>query len=229
LRCLECPSATAIDHGTAGRSAQIQFERRKADREARVKARLGNFVGGAVLALTYEPQSTRAWASGAIGERGLAEALGHVDGLQVLNDRSVPGTRGNIDHIVVAPAGIFVVDAKHYKGEIRIRDLGGLFKTDDRLYVGSHDCSHLAANMEWQVTAVQYALSASGIDPAPPVTPVLCFVDGEWPLFGGPESYKGVRLEGKRSIKKLVSKGELLDSAAIDRIARALAASLPAK
>jgi len=182
-----------------------------------------------VLAITDEPPSTRAWASGAVGERGLAEALGQVKGLQVLHDRSVPGTRGNIDHIIVSAAGIFVVDAKHYHGLIRIRDRGGLFKTDNRLYVGSHDCSELADNMGWQVAAVQTAISVAGIDPSPPVTPVLCFVDGEWPLFGGPDSYKGVRLEGKRSIKKLVSATGHLDPGDVDRVARVLATGLPAK
>jgi len=111
VRCLECPTqvqpmeAAAPDAGVAGRSAQGEFERRRDARAARVKGRLGNFVGGVVLGLSDEPQSTRAWASGAVGERGLAEALGHIEGLQVLHDRSVPGTRGNIDHIVVAAAG----------------------------------------------------------------------------------------------------------------------------
>lgn len=235
VRCLDCPAQsqpaepTALDMGVAGGSAQSEFDRRRDARAARVKGRLGNFVGGVVLGLSDEPQSTRAWASGAVGERGLAHALGHIEGLQVLHDRSVPGTRGNIDHIVVAAAGVFVVDAKHYRGLIRIRDRGGIFKTDNRLYVGSHDCSELADNMGWQVTAVQAALSAAGIDPAPTVTPVLCFVDGEWPLFGGPDSYKGVRLEGKRSIKKLVSATGSLDPANIERLVGVLAKALPAK
>jgi hypothetical protein len=218
----------AIDSGVAGGSAQTEFERRRDARAARVKRRLGNFLGDAVLALSNEPQSTQAWSSGAAGERRLAEALDGVKGLHVLNDRKVPGTRGNIDHIVVSTAGVFVVDAKHYKGLIRIRDRGGFLKTDNRLYVGSRDCSHLA-DMGWQVDAVRNALSAAGIDPAPPVIAVLCFVDGDWPILFPPNQYRGVRLEGKRSIKKLVSGAPLLDPAIIDRVVRVLATSLPAK
>lgn len=42
----------------------------------------------------------------------------------MLHDRRVPDTRGNIDHIIVAPAGVFVVDAKNHKGKIGIRDRG---------------------------------------------------------------------------------------------------------
>ena len=120
IHCVSCPTAAdpepqAIDAGVAGRSARQEHDRRATKRETAVKERWGNRIGGAVLALTDEPQSTRAWAVGARGEEKLAEAL---DGFSVLHDRRVPGTRGNIDHIVVAPAGVFVVDAKRYEGRI---------------------------------------------------------------------------------------------------------------
>ena len=208
VRCIECKTGDGlrnIDSGSAGASAHREYERRRATREARVKARLGNVLGGVALALAGEPQSTRAWERGSIGEQKLADALAGLPGLTVLHDRRVRGTSGNIDHIVISPAGVFVVDAKRYEGLIRIRDRGGFFSRDDRLYVGSRDCSKLADNMGWQVSAVRNALMVADIDSSSvPVTPVLCFVDGEWPLIRPPESYKGVRLEGKRSIKQLV-------------------------
>jgi hypothetical protein len=83
--------------------------------------------------------------------------------------------------------------------------------------------------MSWQVEAVQAALEAAGIDPMPPVAPVLCFVDGRWPLFRPPEEYAGVRLESERSIRDLFMAAEVLDSIGIDRVARALARGLPPK
>jgi hypothetical protein len=61
------------------------------------------------------------------------------------------------------------------------------------------------------------------------VTPVLCFVDGEWPLISPPEVYKSVRLEGKRSIKKLVTKSNALSADKIAQVARILATALPPK
>jgi Nuclease-related domain len=232
VRCTACPEEvsepTPIQMGTAGSSARQEYERRHAARQARVRGRLGNFLGGVVLAVTDDPQSTRAWARGAVGEEKLAEALAGVQGLRVLQDRRVTGTRGNIDHIVVAPAGVFVVDAKRYKGLIRIRDVGGWFKTDLRLYVGSRDCSKLAENMGWQADAVQRVLDATSLG-IPPVTPVICFVDGEWPLISPPESYKGVRLEGKRSMKTLVTKSNALSANDIERRARVLATAFPPK
>jgi hypothetical protein len=233
VQCLECPTAggsadqLAVDAGIAGGSAQREYERRKAARAARVKGRFGNLLGGIALAVIEDPQSTRAWKTGALGEQKLAEALRGVPNLKALHDRRVPRTRGNIDHILIAPAGVFVVDAKNYSGMIRIRNKGGLFKADDRLYVGSRDCSHLADNMGWQVEVVRSVLESAALG-AVPVTPVLCFVDGEWPLFSPPESYAGVRLEGKRSIKNLITRAEVLDTDGIDTVYRSLGTALPA-
>ncbi len=233
IRCVDCPPnrlpdlEPALDTGTAGASSHREYERRRAVRGARVKARLGNFVGGVALALTGEVQSTAAWERGSTGERKLAAALSSVHGLQVLNDRRVPGTKGNIDHILIAPAGIFVVDAKRYEGLIRIRDRGSLLKREDRLYVGRRDCSKLAENMGWQVAAVKAVLEQTGGEfAALPVHPVLCFVDGEWPLLAAPTSFKGVRLEGPRSIKSLVTGGNVLSPIQIEILSRILAVGL---
>jgi hypothetical protein len=68
VRCVACPDepaateAAPIDGGTAGASAQREHDRRVAKREAATKERFGNRLGGIVLALSDEPQSTRAWA-----------------------------------------------------------------------------------------------------------------------------------------------------------------------
>lgn len=233
VRCVECEPTVGpapIDAGSAGGSAHREYERRRLAREARVKSQLGNLIGGVALALAGEPQSTRAWERGSIGEQKLAEALDGLDNVVLLNDRRVSGTRANIDHIVISAAGVFVVDSKRYAGLIEIRARGGLLSRDYRLYVGRRDCSELATNMAWQLSAVKAAIAAAG----PPlsgvqVTPVLCFIDGEWPLLMPPESYKGVRLEGKKSIKKLVSGAQVLNRDQIDQISRVLAISFPAK
>jgi len=146
-----------------------------------------------------------------------------------LHDRRIPHTRGNIDHILVAPAGVFVVDAKLYRGLIKVRDVGGLFKSDKRLFVGSRDCSHLATNMGWQVEAVVHGIATAGLEPLPPVIPVLGFVDGEWPLLWPPEEFQGVRLKGKNSIKKLVTASDILDASAVARAHHVLGIAFPAK
>jgi hypothetical protein len=235
IRCIECPTEQpradpAIEAGVAGRSARAEFERRAAKRDAAITERWGTgFKANVVRALTDEPPSTRAWAVGAAGEEKLAAELATVPGLRILNDRRVPGTRGNIDHIVIAPAGVFVVDAKNHGGMVEIRDRGWLLRPDFRLTVGRRDCSALADKMRWQVDAVVTALRTAAIDPQPPVTPVLCFVEADWPLFIAPDEFLGVRLESPRSIKRLLTRTAALDDAALERIAAALSAALPPK
>ena len=239
IRCIECPTATEspaeaplpqseIDTGTAGASARREFERRRSNREQRIRQRFGQRFGGALLAVTSDPQSTRAWARGAEGEERLAEVLADIGAIVALHDRRVPATRGNIDHLVIAPAGVFVIDAKRYEGEVRIRDRGSFFRSDERLYVGRRDCSRLADGLGWQVEAVHTALAASQDHAGVPVTAVLCFVGSDWPLLFPPSEFRGVRLESPRSLPRL-----LVAAAAtpidVDRVARGLAAEFPPK
>ena len=105
---------------------------------------------------------------------------------------------------------LLVVDAKNNQGRIEIRDRGSFFRTDFRLTVAGRDCSAMADKMGWQVDAVRSAFEAQGLDPMPPITPVLCFLNVEWPLLGAPESFRGVRSESRRSIKRLMTKSDLL-------------------
>jgi hypothetical protein len=180
-----------------------------------------------VLAVTDDPQSTRAWATGARGEERLAHEFDGIEGLNVLNDRRVPGTRGNIDHSVIAPAGVFVVDAKHYEGRIEIRNKGWLLRPEYRLYVGRRDCSHLAEGLGWQAEAVKTALVGAGIDPLPPITSVLCFIDGDWPFFGAPDEFAGVRLVAPKSLRKVATATAALEPKEISRLTAVLGARLP--
>jgi hypothetical protein len=198
-------------------------------RDAAIKANHSPLVGRLVQALTPEPQSTRAWEIGSRGEEKLAATILALPGVNVLNDRRVPGSSANIDHIVIAPAGIFVVDAKLHKGLIRVRNRGSIFRAERRLYIGSRDRSELAWKMGRQLDVVIAALDADGVDPLPPMKPVLCFVDGSWPLLFPPDEFDGVRLESERSIKRLFMESQDLDASAVDRLTRILAAALPSK
>src|SRR5205085_1810838 len=101
----------------AQRRRSTSGARRDANRGVRdAHPRIGSFI----LAVTSEPQSTRAWASGAAGERRVAERLAVLAGEDVLllHDRRIPGTRANIDHLAVGPAGVYVIDAKRYRDAV---------------------------------------------------------------------------------------------------------------
>ena len=227
MRCIECPATGTIETGVAGASARARYERLSDRRDAAITDRWGTGLAARLVrTFSEEPQSTRAWAIGAAGEEALAASLAEVPGLIVLNDRRVPGTRGNIDHIVVAPAGIFVVDAKANQGIVTIRDRGWLLKHDYRLTVNRRDCSAMADHMAWQMDAVLAALEEAD---RPPVTPVLCFTKAQWPVFGAPDEFHGVRLASPRTLKRLVTSIGVLTPNAIEIVARGLAAALGPK
>ena len=80
-----------------------------------------------------------------------------------------------------------------------------------------------------QVEAVTAALTAADVDRLPPITPVLCFIDGDWPLISPPNSFRGVRLEGPKSLAKALTATATIEAAAAEMITRSIAVALPAK
>ena len=166
--------------GTAGASAVQEGERRKVNREGRVRARHPR-IGGLLLALGEPPVHERVWARGSQGERLVAESLAKRcdDRVVVLHDRRVPGSRANIDHIAIAPSGIWVIDAKMHKGKPEVT--APLFGTP-KLKVNGRDCTQLVAAVNRQVALVTERGRLTGV----PVHGCMCFVEAELPLFGKP-------------------------------------------
>lgn len=72
------------------------------------------------IASLFSFENYATWGSGAEGEEKAAEYLGHLDiRYYVLHDVVLPGmVRENIDHVVLGPNGIFVVETKNHKGYI---------------------------------------------------------------------------------------------------------------
>lgn len=178
------------DQGVAGGSARREHERRSAKDEARLRARWGRF-GGIAVALTDERQSTRAWSTGAAGEELVGSRLDGTasESIRVLHDRRIAGTRANIDHLVITPGGVWVVDAKKYSGRPALRVEGGILRPRvEKLSVGGRDKTKLVEGVQWQVERVQEAAGGA------PVIGVLCFVEADWPLFGGAFTVGGVEV-----------------------------------
>lgn len=225
------PSEPAVlELGIAGGSAQQEFARRHAQREDRIRTAHPR-LGGLILALSDDPQSTVAWKSGAAGERKLGDKLASLgDTIIALHDRRVPKSRANIDHIVIGPAGVYVIDAKRYKNaKVAVRRSGGILKpARTQLMVSGRDKTQLVEAMGWQVAAVRTALAASPEFANAPITAGLCFIDAEFPFFGTIEIGE-VRVRGLGGTAKLVSTAGPFDAAARDRLARHLASQLPAK
>ena len=213
-----------IDVGTPGASARREFERRKAGRERRVRAKHPK-IGGLLHALSDEPQSTTSWNTGAIGEEQLGNRLNELasDRLRVVHDRRIPGSRANIDHLAVTPSGVFVIDAKKYAGRPRLKVEGGLLRPrTEKLVVGSRNCTKLVDGVLKQVEVVKNA-----IGDAVPVHAVLCFVGADWPLIGGSFTTRGAMVLWPRKLYPLLAAEGAMTIDAIEQTHRDLATALP--
>ena len=216
----DAASAAADDRSTsvAGASSQAEFDRRHRRREQSLNARWGRLAGIARL-LSDDPQSTKAWARGAEGERRLAvhltRALG--DRAVFLHDRKVG--RANIDHVIVASSGVWVVDAKNYTGRVEYRNVcGWLGPADNRIFVGGRDRTKLATGLGWQITAVRQALG----DLDAPVHPALCFTSSEWGLFAKPFRHEGVLVTWASKLAEIVAAAGDLGPEQIEHVATRL-------
>jgi hypothetical protein len=73
--------------------------------------------------LRFRPSAdTLAWRRGATGERRTARLLAPLErrGWAVLHDLAIPGSAANIDHLVIGPGGVIVVDSKRCRGRLRL-------------------------------------------------------------------------------------------------------------
>lgn len=221
---LEPAFAEPPDSGVAGASARREFGRRKAQREARVRAKHPK-LGGLLLAVSKPPQSTTAWDVGARGEERLGRGLDQLrsDTLLLLHDRRIPRSKANIDHLAVTANGVFVIDAKKHSGRPQLKIEGGLLRSRvERLLVGSRDCTKLVDGVLRQVALVRSLLTDDI-----PVCGVLCFVEADWPLFGGAFAIRGVEALWPKKLYSQLQVTGRLTADQVARIHRELADALP--
>jgi hypothetical protein len=211
-----------IDYGAAGASARREYERRRASRERRAHERHPR-LGRVILALAEAPQHERAWASGGGGEEMVAASLAKRcnGGAIVLHDRAIPGSRANIDHIAVAPSGVWVVDTKRYSGKVAIsRPLLG----KPKLTVAGRDRSKLATGLAHQVDLVRAVLADERL--SVPLHGALCFVDADLPLLGTLK-FAGFPLLYPKALARRLNDDGPMGAETVDLVATRLAKRFP--
>ncbi|MDP3966718.1 MAG: nuclease-related domain-containing protein [Nocardioides sp.] len=246
VRCLECVASGQLDAeevsaaddlaavlevevslplaaGAAGASARREYERRKARDDARLREKWGRF-GGIAAAFADEKQSTNAWERGAVGEEKLGARLDGLagDDLAVLHDRGIPGSRANIDHLAITRSGIWVIDAKRYKGRPELKVEGGILRPrSEKVLVGRRDCTKLVDGVLKQVDLVRAVVGDV------PVTGALCFVESDWPMIGGAFTTREVHVVWPKRLAKLLSL-ECSGGVDVARVHATLARAFPA-
>ncbi|MGV9387240.1 nuclease-related domain-containing protein [Nonomuraea sp. NPDC003707] len=123
--------------------------------------------------------STTAWRKGAAGERATARRLRSLElaGYTVLHDRALPRSRANIDHLVIGPTGVFVVDSKKWHRRTSIRPGSGT------LWVGSTPIDKVIGPVVFEARAASDALSRATGQPVKAV-PVIAVHGARLPRWG---------------------------------------------
>ena len=102
-----------------------------------------------------------AWRRGAAGERRTARLLAPLErhGWAVLHDLAIPGTPANIDHLVIGPGGVLVIDSKQYRGRLWL-DPDGL------LWHGRHLLVSTLRKARWEADQADEVLGVADVQVA---------------------------------------------------------------
>jgi hypothetical protein len=182
----------------------------------RVAAILGIGVGGAVVGrllgprlglvvgmlaaiavgwgLRFRPsRDAVAWRRGAAGERRTARLLAPLErhGWAVLHDLAVPGSWANLDHVVIGPGGVFVIDSKQYRGRLQLDPSG-------RLWHGRHPLAPTLQAVSFEADRAAQVLS----DPGVAVVPIVAVHGAHVPW--GKVSVEGVPVVAARRLSSML-------------------------
>jgi hypothetical protein len=176
-------------HGSPGRSALVEYRRRRATElavwtrtlvwRAPLVAAAGvivqvlaaqaglphaGLVGLAVAALVawrlrFRPfEQARTWQRGAQGERRTARLLDRLtrDGYVVFHDLAVPDSPANVDHLVIGPTGVFIIDSKQWTGSVH-QGVDGL------AWHNRYRLDRTLATIRWEAETVGRLLGSSAV------------------------------------------------------------------
>lgn len=204
LRCAEGRRREADARKAAGRLVVAANATRRSDASA----------GAFDLGVTHRRTAQRRLA------RYLGRRLG--ESALLLHDRTVPRKRGSIDHIAIAPSGVWVIDTKGYEGKVSRRNVGGWFAVDQRLIVDRRDRTMLVEGLGWKVRAVEAALGETDI----PVHGALCFVGSPW---GRAKRFQigGVWVTRADKLVGMILSAGSLEMRQVERLSTELADRLP--
>lgn len=99
-----------------------------------------------------DPTALR-WSAGAAGERRTGRLLRPLRrrGWVVLHDRQIPGTQANIDHLVIGPNGVQLIDSKAWQAPVQV--------WQDYLWCGRHPVD--LRTTAWEALRVEETLGLS--------------------------------------------------------------------
>ncbi len=147
-------------------------------------------------------RTTEAWAKGAKGERATGTALDTLPkGFVALHDLKMPGSRGNIDHLVIGPTGAFTVETKNYANTVVLKR--------GRAYSAGRSLDGVVAQATRQASAMTNVLDVE-------VRPIVCVWGAGVERSGWFQGslIGGVRFCSGRRLNKVLTQGDKVLTAA---------------
>ncbi len=167
------------------------------------------------MAFTDAPSHETAWGKGADGERrvgGMLDTLAPRGTIRVVHDRRIPGGPANIDHIAVAPSGVYVIDTKRYQNKL-VEDR--MRRGAAALHVGGLSKPQMVEQMHRQADVVRHTF-----DVEVRIVPVLCFIDANWRLFNKSFDVAGVRVCHPLVLRKWLGRSGALTCEGVEDLHR---------
>lgn len=164
-------------------------------------------------------QSTVAWATGAEGEERTASYLDPLasEGYVVFHDRKIPLSKANVDHIVIGPTGVFVVETKNVAGDLRVRG--------DEVRIGGRRIAiveEVGREVDATWNAVASVLAPKGL----PVIAVVCAHRADLPFFR--RSVASIRIVSGRGLARYIrDQPQVLSTAEVQELRRLVARAMP--
>jgi hypothetical protein len=188
-------SAEQMEHDALRRAERLRDQAARAEREAEM------------------------WGKGRQGEERVGELLDSLGraGVRTVHDRAVPGSDANLDHVVAAPSGIYVVDAKDWSGRVSIHG--------SRLWQNDRDRDEVVAAAAAQAAVVQRLVDDLNPPRPVPVHALICFAGDA--RLGHPERLGDVGLVDLDQLAEVIGTGEPeLAAVEVEFVAKQFAARL---
>ena len=156
---------------------------------ARAARQAGTKVVRGKSETAYKKQA-KAWEAGSVGEERAARKLDLLTkhGYTTLHDVLLePGKRWNLDHLVFGPSGLYFVDAKNWRGTIRVRG-NSVYRS---WYAGPSQ-GRKTETMDHEVAKVRGMASHASARLGQRIQPVICLAGAKSRQFEGVERAGGV-------------------------------------
>lgn len=176
---------------------------------------------------TAERRHVDAWEGRAKEERRLTTflddiAVGHA---VVLHHRRLPDSKVVIDHLVIAPNGVWVIDGTEFSARIGYRSTDWVRPHADRGRGGRRQ-QRLVDGMAARCDAVRELIEPIGMG-AVPVRAAVCFTHSHWPARDHVETVHEVIVAPPIALGAVLLQPGWVDADAINTIATQLTAGLP--